>query len=71
MACINDHLAVLSNKVLHFVFSIQALDDGDVHTAGPFRFPATDMPDRFGLQLQEYLKALLLLIEQLLPVNDD
>jgi len=47
------------------------LDDGDVHTAGPFRFPATDMPDRFGLQLQEYLKALLLLIEQLLPVNDD
>src|ERR1039457_7616251 len=34
------------------------------------KIAATDMSDRFGWQIQEHPKALLPLIEQLLPVND-
>src|SRR5207253_11432200 len=71
VAFVDDHLAIFSNEVLYFVFSIQALDDGDVHTPGPFRFPSTDVPDRFGWQIQEHPQALLPLIKQLLAVNDD
>ena len=70
VAFIDDHLAVLSNEVLHFVFSVQALDDGDIHVTRPVHFAATDMSDRFGWQIQEHPKALLPLIEQLLTVND-
>ena len=71
VAFVDDHLAVLSDEVLHFVFSIQALDDGDVYATCPVHFAAADMPDRFGRQIQEHPKALLPLIEQLLPVNHD
>src|ERR1035437_1097340 len=69
VAFIDDHLAVFGNEVLHFILSVQALNDGDVHTPRPVRFPTTDMPDRFWRQIQEHPKALLPLIEQLLPVN--
>jgi hypothetical protein len=62
VAFIDDHLAVLSNEVLHFVLPIQALNDGDIPAARPVRFPA-DMPDQVGWQIQEHPKALLPLIE--------
>ena len=68
---IDDHLTVLTHEVLHFVFSVQALDDGDVYAARPIHLATADMPDRFGRQIQEHPKALLPLIEQLLPVNHD
>src|SRR5204863_8744768 len=71
VALIYDHLAVFSNEVLHFVLSVQALNDSHVQAPCAVRFPSTDMPDRFGWQIQEHPKALLPLIEQLLPVNDD
>jgi len=66
-----DHLAVLGHEVLHFVIPVQALDDGDVDATRPTHLAAADMPDRFGGQIQEHPKAVLPLIEQLLPVNDD
>jgi hypothetical protein len=68
---IDDHLAVLSNEVLHLVFSVEALDDGDVYATRPVHFATADMPDRLGRQIQEHPEALLPLIEQLLPVNDN
>jgi hypothetical protein len=45
VAFIDDHLPVFGNEVLHLVFSVKALDDGNVHTPRPVRFPATNMPD--------------------------
>jgi hypothetical protein len=68
---IDDHVAVLSDEVLHFVFSVEALDDGDIHATRPVHFAAAYMPDRFRRQIQEHPKTLLPLIKQLLPVNHD
>ena len=69
MAFVYDHLAVLRNEVLHFVFSVQALNHGNVYTSCAVHFAAADMPDRLGRKIQEHPQTLLPLIEQLLPVN--
>jgi hypothetical protein len=58
VAFINDHLAVLSNEVLHFRFSVQALNDGHIHTPRPVRFPTADMPEGLGRQVQEHSETL-------------
>src|SRR5450755_2787730 len=71
MAFIDDHLSVLGDEVLYFVFSVQALDHGDVHTTRPIHLAATDMPDRLGRQIQEHRKAFLPLVQQLLAVDYD
>jgi hypothetical protein len=71
LAFVDDHLAVLSNEVLHFVLSVQALDHGNVNTTCPIHFATTDMADRFGGQVQEHPQTLLPLIEQLLSVDHD
>jgi hypothetical protein len=36
-------LAVLSNKVFHFIFSVQALNNGDVHTTRSLCLPSSDL----------------------------
>jgi hypothetical protein len=69
MAFVHDHLAVLCNEVLHVVFSIQALNHGNVYASCAVHFAAADMADRLGSKIQEQPEALLPLIEQLLPVN--
>ena len=48
VAFVDDHLTVLSYEVLHLVFSVQTLDDGDIYAARPVHFSTADMPDRFG-----------------------
>ena len=48
VAFVNDYLAILGNEVLHFILSVEALNDSDVHTPRSIRFPATNMPDGFG-----------------------
>jgi hypothetical protein len=45
VAFVDDHLAVFSNKVLHLILSIQALNDRHIHTTRSVCFPATDMPN--------------------------
>jgi hypothetical protein len=69
MTLIHDHLTVLRHEVLHLIFSIQALDDGDINAPCPVWFPAANMPDRFCWHVQEHAEALDPLIEQLLPVH--
>jgi hypothetical protein len=48
VALVDDNLPVLSNEVLHFVLSVQALDHSNVDATGPVHFATTDMPDRLG-----------------------
>jgi hypothetical protein len=69
VAFIDDHLAVFRYQILYFILSVQALNDGHVHTPRSVSFATTDMSDRFGGQIQEHSKALLPLIEQMLPVD--
>ena len=69
VALVDDHMAILGDKVLHFLFPVQALNDCNIHPSSPVRLPATDLPNRFRWQIQEHYQPLMPLIEQLLPVN--
>ncbi len=70
VAFIHDHLAILSDKVLHLVFSVEALDHSDIHATHPVHIAPADMPDRLAGS-SKHSKAFLPLIEQLLAMNDN
>jgi hypothetical protein len=69
VALVDDYLTALGDKVLDFVFPVQALDDRNIYTSRPVHLPAADLPNRLRGQIQERCQPLVPLIEQLLPVN--
>jgi hypothetical protein len=71
VALVDDHLAILGDKVLYFIFPVEALNDRNIHMSSPVHPPATDLPKRFRWQIQEHRQPLMPLIEQLLAVNQN
>jgi hypothetical protein len=71
VALVDDHLTILGDKVLYFIFPVEALNDRNIHMSSPVHLPATDLPKRFRWQIQEHCQPLMPLIEQLLPVNQN
>ena len=46
MAFVHDNVPVLGNEVLHFVFSVKALNHSNIDQSGSIRSPTTNPSDR-------------------------
>ena len=53
MALVNDDLPVFSDEIVHRIFTVQALDHGDINLSCTFTFPTADLTDQFVLEAQK------------------
>jgi len=52
VALIDNYVAILSDKILHLFFAVQALDNRNIDTSSPLHPPAANLPDRLRGQFR-------------------
>ena len=69
MALIDDHMAVLSDAVIHDTFSDEALNDADINQSSRAISSSADSSDRLRRDIEERRETLNPLVEQLPAMN--